>query len=398
MLILLNLLAIVIILLIPYLLSADRKKIKYQSIAYMLISQVLITLFMFKTTIGKTIINFISSIFTALINFGLEGVSFVFGGITESPFVFFFNVLLIIIFFSAILGILNFFGILPWIIRIIGAGVSAITRLPRLESFNASASMVFGQSEVFLAIKDHLNDLEKSRLYTISASAMSSVSASIMGSYMTMVPPQYVLAAVPLNMFSGLIIATILMPSDVKKEDDTIQLKNVQQRGNFFEVLSDSILDGAKIAVIVAAMLIGYIALMAAVNGIISNVGNAVGFNTSLQELLGFLFAPFAILLGIPIGESVQAGAIMGTKLVLNEFVAMTQLQGVLPNLSERTIGIVSTFLISFANFSSIGIIAGSVKALNDRQAKVISEFGFKLLLGATLASLLSAAMVGLFL
>lgn len=398
MLILLNLLAIIIILLIPFLLSFDRKKIKYHSIAYMLISQVLITLFMFKTTVGKTIINFISSIFTVLINFGLEGVSFVFGGITDSPFVFFFNVLLIIIFFSAILGILNFFGILPWIIRIIGSGVSAITRLPRLESFNASASMVFGQSEVFLAIKDHLNDLEKSRLYTISASAMSSVSASIMGSYMTMVPPQYVLAAVPLNMFSGLIIATILMPSDVKKEEDTIHLKNVQQRGNFFEVLSDSILDGAKIAVIVAAMLIGYIALMAAVNGIISNVGNAVGFNTSLQELLGFLFAPFAILLGIPIGESVQAGAIMGTKLVLNEFVAMTQLQEVLPNLSERTIGIVSTFLISFANFSSIGIIAGSVKALNDRQAKVISEFGFKLLLGATLASLLSAAMVGLFL
>ena len=96
--------------------------------------------------------------------------------------------------------------------------------------------MVFGQSEVFLAIKDHLDDLDKARLYTISASAMSSVSASIMGSYMTMVPAQYVLAAIPLNMLSGLIIATILMPSDVKKDDDTINLKNVQERGNFFEV------------------------------------------------------------------------------------------------------------------------------------------------------------------
>ncbi|MBM7660244.1 CNT family concentrative nucleoside transporter/nucleoside transport protein [Bacillus mesophilus] len=398
MLLLLNLLAIIIILLIPYLLSSDRKMIKYHSIVYMLIAQVLITLFMFKTTVGRMIINFISSIFEVLINFGLEGVSFVFGGITDSPFVFFFNVLLIIIFFSAMLGILNFLGILPWVIRIVGSGVSAITRLPKLESFNASASMVFGQSEVFLAIKDHLDDLDKARLYTISASAMSSVSASIMGSYMTMVPAQYVLAAIPLNMLSGLIIATILMPSEVKKDDDTINLKNVQERGNFFEVLSDSIMDGAKIAVIVAAMLIGYIALMSAVNSIITFIGSGVGIDTSLQEILGFLFSPFAILLGIPVAESVVAGSIMGTKLVLNEFVAMTQLQEVVPDLSERTIGIISTFLISFANFSSIGIIAGSVKALNERQSKVISEFGFKLLLGATLASLLSAAMVGLFL
>jgi CNT family concentrative nucleoside transporter/nucleoside transport protein len=394
----LNLLAIVIILLIPYLLSAKRKEINFLSIALMLVLQVLITIFMFRTTIGRSVINFISSIFEVLIGFGLEGVSFVFGGMTDAPFVFFFNVLLIIIFFSALLGVLNFLGILPWVIQIIGTGVSKITRLPKLESFNASASMVFGQSEVFLAIKDHLGELNKARLYTISASAMSSVSASIMGSYMTMVPPQYVLAAIPLNMFSGLIIATILMPNKVKKEEDKIHLKTVGGRGNFFEVLSDSIMDGAKIAVIVSAMLIGYIALMEMLNYILSYVGNALGIQTSLQELLGYLFAPFAILLGIPISESVQAGSIMGTKLVLNEFVAMLQLQEVQSNLSERTIGIISTFLISFANFSSIGIIAGSVKALNDRQAKVISEFGFKLLFGATLASLLSAAMVGLFL
>ncbi len=398
MILLLNILAIVIILLIPYLLSSNRKQIKYRSVIIMLVIQILITLFMFKTTIGRSIINFISSIFDMLIRFGLEGVAFVFGGVTEAPFVFFFNVLLIIIFFSALLGILNYLRILPWIIRIIGTGVSKITQLPKLESFNASASMVFGQSEVFLAIKDHLADLNKARLYTVSASAMSSVSASIIGSYMTMVPPQYVLAAIPLNMFSGLIIATLLMPNHVDKKDDHIHVKGTERRGNFFEILSDSILDGAKIAVIVASMLIGYIALMEMINYIISAAGQAFGFQTSLQELLGFIFAPFAILLGIPVGESVQAGAIMGTKLVLNEFVALLQLQEVIPNLSERTIGITSTFLISFANFSSIGIIAGSVKALNDKQSKVISEFGFKLLLGATLASLLSAAMVGLFL
>lgn len=398
MLLLLNIFAILLILGIPYLLSINRKKVKYMSVVYMLISQIIITLFMFRTDIGRQIINFISSIFETLISFGLEGVNFVFGGITESPFVFFFNVLLIIIFFSAMLGILNHLGILPWIIQIVGTGVSIITRLPKLESFNASASMVFGQSEVFLAIKNQLDDLSRERLYTVSASAMSSVSASIMGSYMLMVPPQYVIAAIPLNMFSGLIIATLLMPSDVKKEEDTIQIKNIGEKRNFFDVLSDSIMDGAKIAVIVAAMLIGYIALMAAINAIITSVGGFVGIDTSLEEILGFVFAPFAILLGIPVSESVQAGSIMGTKIVLNEFVAMTQLQEGMGSFSERTIGIVSTFLISFANFSSIGIIAGSVKALNDRQAKVISGFGFKLLFGSVFASLLTAAIVGLFL
>ncbi len=393
----LGMIGVAAILGLSLLLSNNRKDINYKSIGLMIVSQLIITLFMFKTTVGKAIVDYVTLVFDKLIGFGLAGVQFVFGGLTESDSVFFFNVLLIIIFFSAVIGVLNYIKVLPFIIRIVGAVVSKITMMPKLESFNASAAMVFGQSEVFLAIKDQLPGLSRQRLYTISASAMGSVSASIMGAYLTMLPPQYVLAAIPLNMFSALIIASILMPVKVPKEEDVIHIHVEEEKTSFFEMLSNAILDGAKIAIIVGAMLVGYIALMEFVNYIVMAFGELFGLTITLQEILGFVFAPFALLLGIPMSEVIDAGGIMATKVVLNEFVAMTQFQPMIENFSERTVAVVSTFLISFANFSSIGIIAGSVKALNDKQSKIIASFGLKLLLGATLASLLSAAIVGFF-
>ena len=136
-------------------------------------------------------------------------------------------------------------------------------------------------------------------------------------------------------------------------------------------------------------MLIGFVALMAGVNSLFDMI-----FGISFQAIMGFVFAPFAILMGIPVSESVTAGGIMATKLVTNEFVAMLSLNEVASNLSERSIGIISVFLVSFANFSSIGIISGAVKGLNEKQGNVVARFGLKLLYGATLVSVLSAVIV----
>lgn len=164
-----------------------------------------------------------------------------------------------------------------------------------------------------------------------------------------------------------------------------------EEKQSFFEVLGEYILDGFKVAVVVAAMLIGFVAIIALVNGIF----NAV-FGISFQGILGYVFAPFAFLVGIPWNEAVNAGSIMATKMVSNEFVAMTSLTQNGFHFSGRTTAIVSVFLVSFANFSSIGIIAGAVKGLNEKQGNVVARFGLKLLYGATLVSFLSAAIVGL--
>lgn len=156
-------------------------------------------------------------------------------------------------------------------------------------------------------------------------------------------------------------------------------------------MLGEYILAGFKVALIVAAMLIGFIALIAGINAVFD-----MAFGISFQECLGYVFYPFAWIIGIPSDEALKVGSIMATKLVSNEFVAMQSLQEIAGQLSERSKGILSVFLVSFANFSSIGIVAGAIKGLNEKQGNTVARFGLKLLFGSTLVSFLSAAITGL--
>lgn len=392
--ILLGILAIIVVLGLAFLMSNDKKNINYRGIVVMLVAQLLTTWFMFATEIGQNIINAISAGFNKLIEFGTVGINFILGGVarTEGGTIFFFDVLLLIIFFSTILSVLTYLKILPPIIKYLGGFISKITGLPKVESFNAVNSIFFGQSEALLAIKSQFHHLDKNRLYIVSASAMGSVSASIVGAYLQMLPPEYVLVALPLNMFSALMVASVIAPVKVPKEEDHVDIQNVTNDKSIFEAMGNGALDGGKIALIVAAMLVAFIASLELVNWIIAFSG------FTLQELLGYVLAPLGLLMGIAPSEVIEAGGIMGTKIVTNEFVAMLEFQQILDQMSEKTIGIVTVFLTSFANFSSIGIIAGTVQAIDNKKAIQVSGFGLKLLVGATLASILSATVVGLFL
>ncbi|WP_420805604.1 NupC/NupG family nucleoside CNT transporter [Pontibacillus yanchengensis] len=397
-----GLLAIILVLGIGFLMSNDRKNINYTGIGVMLVFQLITTWFVFNTPIGQWIIGTISAGFTNLINYGKEGVAFVLPNVANvgedgsSASVFFLDVLLIIIFFATILSVLTYLRILPLIIKYIGMFISWITGLPKVESFNAVNSMFFGQSEALIAIKSQFHHLNDNRLYIVSASAMGSVSASIVGAYLGMLPDEFVLVAIPLNMFSALILGSLIAPVKVKREEDRVDVKDVSGAKSFFEAMGNGALDGGKIALIVAAMLIAFIASLELVNGIIAFFFNGV----TLQTILGYVLAPIAFLMGIPSGELVQAGSLMGTKVVTNEFVAMLELQSLIndASLSDKTVGIVSVFLTSFANFSSIGIIAGTVQGIDPDKGASVSKFGLKLLIGATLGSILSATIAGLFL
>ena len=393
--ILLGLLAIIVVLGLAYLMSNDKKGINYKGIGIMLVLQLLITWFMFSTQIGQNIINGISAGFNKLIEFGSNGINFVVGGfMIEEGGVFFFNVLLLIIFFATILSVLTYLKILPTIIKFVGGIISKITGLPKVESFNAVNSIFFGQSEALIAIRTQFHHLTANRLYIVSASAMGSVSASIVGAYIQMLPPEYVLVALPLNMFSAVMVASVIAPVNVPKEEDRVDITDVTSDKSIFEAMGNGALEGGKIALIVAAMLIAFIASLDLVNWLIQLVFAGV----TLQEILGYIIAPIGMLMGIAPGEVLEAGAVMGTKIVTNEFVAMLEFQPMLESMSEKTIGIVTVFLTSFANFSSIGIIAGTVKGIDSDKAVSVSGFGMKLLIGATLASILSATVVGLFL
>jgi nucleoside transport protein len=380
---------------LAFLASNNRKQIKYKPILYMLIVQFIIAFGLLHSKIGIIFVGIVAKTFDRLMAMGMEGVNFVFKGIeNKGEFTFFLHVLLPIVFISVLIGILNYLKILPFIIKYTGLGLSKLNGMGKLENYLAVSSAVLGQSEVFLTTKEQLGMVSNKRLYTLCTSAMSAVSMSIIGSYMTMLPPKYVVVAIFLNILSALIIANIINPYELDKKEDFVVGKSKMETGvGFFDVVGESIMDGFKVAVIVAAMLIGFIALMALINAIFSAI-----FHITFQTLLGYIFAPVAFLMGVPFNEAVKAGSIMATKIVTNEFVAMINLKAIAVGLSAKTIGILSVFLISFANFGSIGIIIGSVKALNEQRGNEVARFGMKLLYGSTLASILSATIAGFFL
>ncbi|QQF63058.1 nucleoside permease NupC [Bacillus mojavensis] len=388
---LIGIIGLIVFLGLAWIASSGKKRIKIRPIIVMLILQFILGYILLNTEIGNFLVGGFAQGFSYLLGYAAEGINFVFGGLVNADqSTFFMNVLLPIVFISALIGILQKWKILPFIIKYIGLALSKINGMGRLESYNAVASAILGQSEVFISLKKELGLLSQQRLYTLCASAMSTVSMSIVGAYMTMLKPEYVVTALVLNLFGGFIIASIINPYEVAKDEDMLRVEN-EEKQSFFEVLGEYILDGFKVAVVVAAMLIGFVAIIALINGIF----NAV-LGISFQDLLGYVFAPFAFLVGIPWNEAVNAGSIMATKMVSNEFVAMTSLSQNGFHFSGRTTAIVSVFLVSFANFSSIGIIAGAVKGLNEKQGNVVARFGLKLLYGATLVSFLTAAVVGL--
>ncbi|HCY7686227.1 TPA: NupC/NupG family nucleoside CNT transporter [Staphylococcus aureus] len=401
--ILIGIIGIIFFLALAFLFSSDRKNIRWKYVGILLAIQLIFAFILLKTTMGIKVIGGISNGFNYLLLKAADGVNFVFGGIQyidpkQPPF--FFSVLLPIVFISAIIGILQYTKILPLIINVLGFLISKINGMGRLESYNAVAAAILGQSEVFISIKKQLPYIPKQRLYTLTASAMSTVSASIIGAYFTLIEPKYVVTAVVLNLFGGFIIASIINPYKVNEEDDKLLVEETEERPqSFFEMLGEYILDGFKVAVIVGAMLIGYIAIIALLNGIVSNIFSTVSggaISWDFQTLIGFVFAPFAFLVGVPWQDAVQAGSVMATKLLSNEFVAMQAL-GKLSDLSEHAKGVTSVFLVSFANFSSIGIISGAIKSLNDKKGDTVARFGLKLLFGATLVSFISAAIAGFF-
>lgn len=388
---LLAILGLLVVLGLSYVASNNRKNIRYKPLLIMVVLQVILAFTLLNTAAGAVLIKGFSSMFEKLLGFAHTGIEFVFGGLlNEGQFSFFLSVLLPIVFISALIGILQYLKVLPFIVKYIGLVLSKINGMGKLESYNAVASAILGQSEVFISVKKQIGLLPKQRLYTLCASAMSTVSMSIVGSYMQILDPKYVVTALVLNLFGGFIIASILNPYKVAEEDDILQVQE-EEKQTFFEVLGEYIIDGFKVAIIVAAMLIGFIALIALVNGLFSGI-----FGISFQQILGYIFAPFAFIMGVPWKDAVDAGSIMATKMVSNEFVAMLELENY-PNLSARAVGIVSVFLVSFANFSSIGIISGAVKGLHEKQGNVVARFGMKLLYGATLVSVLSAIIAGLF-
>lgn len=262
-------LAIVVVAILALLVSHNRKQIRIRYVIQLLVIEVLLAWFFLNSDIGLGFVKGFSEMFEKLLGFANEGTNFVFGNMNDKGLAFFFlKVLCPIVFISALIGILQHIRILPIVIRAIGTVLSKINGMGKLESFNAVSSLILGQSENFIAYKDILGKMSRNRMYTMAATAMSTVSMSIVGAYMTMLQPKYVVAALVLNMFSTFIVLSLINPYRVEESEENLQMSNLHEGQSFFEMLGEYILAGFKVAIIVAAMLIGFIALISALNAL----------------------------------------------------------------------------------------------------------------------------------
>ena len=400
--IVMGIVGILFIMFLAWIASSNRKLAfkKWKNIILLVALQLFFAFLFLNTTWGQTFIGWLAGVFDQLLGFAREGGLFVFGALMtddagEATDVFLFNVFVPIIFISAIIGILSYTRILPLIIRGLGILMTRITGMPYIESYNGAASMFLGQSEVFVSLKNQLPKMTTQRLYTLAAQAMSSISLSIVGAFFTMLEPQFVLIAIVLNLFGIYIIVHVINPYEEEIIDDGAEISTNPEKGkSFFQVLGDYIIDGGKIVLIVGAMLIGFIALITLLNELFLLIP---GSSLTFQDILGYIFMPIAFMIGIPWDEAQIAGSLMATKLITNEFVAIIEFQPIAEEVSRKTQAMLSVFMISFANFGSIGIIAGSVKGLHNESGDKVARFGLKLVYGASLVSLLTATIVGFF-
>ncbi|QFG00692.1 NupC/NupG family nucleoside CNT transporter [Psychrobacillus glaciei] len=392
---LLNLLGVFVVMGVVFLCSPNKKAVKWRPIVSLIIVELLITWFMLGTTIGSWVINKIGSFFTWLISCANEGIGFVFPTAMANETVdFFFSALLPIIFIVTFFDILSYFGILTWIIDKGGWVISKVSRLPKLESFFSIQMMFLGNTEALAVIRDQLSVLKDNRLLTFGIMSMSSISGSILGAYLSMVPAEYVFSAIPLNCLNALILVSILNPIHVKKEEDIIYVPPKSEKKDFFSTISNSMLVGMNMVIVILAMVIGYVALTAGLNGVLGVIVHGL----TIQKIFSFIFSPFAFLLGLTGHDAMYVAQLMGIKLATNEFVAMMDLKNNLDTLPPHTIAVATTFLTSFANFSTVGMIYGTYNSvLSKDKAAIIGKNVWKLLVSGIAVSLLSAMIVGLF-
>ncbi len=392
---LLNVLGVLVVLGLIYLCSPNKRKVKWKSILTLLIVELLMTWFMLSTKIGTWIINQIASFFTWLIACANEGISFVFPSVMANEQVdFFFSALMPIIFIVTFFDILTYFGILTWLIDKVGWIISKVSGLPKLESFFSIQMMFLGNTEALAVLRYQLAALREQRLLTFGIMSMSSISGSIIGAYLSMVPATYVFAAIPLNCLNALLIANMLNPVDVSKEEDIVYVPAKHERKDFFSTISNSMLVGIRMVIVITAMVIGYVALTASINGILGFVVEGL----SVQKIFSVVFSPFAYLLGLSGKDAMYVAQLMGIKLATNEFVAMLDLKDKISGLAPHTVAVAVTFLTSFANFSTVGMIYGTFNSiLSEEKSHIIGRNFWKLLVSGMAVSLLSAMVVGLF-
>ena len=408
MFLLINIIGLLVFLGIAVLFSRDRKHIQWKSILILVLLNVFLAWFFVYFQIGRSIVEGLAAAIAWVIQSAHTGTGFAFSSFTSGKQMdmavsALFPILLVVPLFD----ILMYFNILPKIIGGIGFVLAKITRQPKFESFFGIEMMFLGNTEALAVSNEQLKRMNEMRVLTVAMMSMSSISGAIVGAYVQMIPGELVLTAIPLNIINAIIVASILNPVTVEEKEDIIYSINNDEkieRQPFFSFLGDSVLNAGKLVLIIIAFVISFVALAdfldRFINLITGLVGSWMGMKGSfgLNQILGVFMYPFALLLGLPWGEAWRVAQQMSKKIVTNEFVVMGEITKVIDTYSAHRRAVISTFLVSFANFSTIGMIVGTLKGIVDKKTSdFVSKYVPMMLLSGILVSLLTAAFVGLF-
>ncbi|UJF26589.1 NupC/NupG family nucleoside CNT transporter [Planococcus sp. 107-1] len=394
---------IFVVLGIAFLLSSGKKSIKPRTIIGGLAIQILFAFMVLEWDLGRKALLGLSNLVQNVINYAGEGISFVFGPAADTTnfgFVFAFQVLTIIIFFSSLISVLYYLGIMQVIIKLLGGALSKLLGTSKAESISAAANIFVGQTEAPLVVRPFIAGMTKSELFAVMTGGLASVAGSTLAGYALLgVPLEYLLAASFMAAPAGLIMAKMMIPEteDVSEREDIVMEKD-KTSVNVVDAAARGASDGLQLALNVGAMLLAFIALIALLNGVLGGIGGWFGAdNLTIQSILGVIFAPLAWAIGVPWAEAVQAGSFIGQKLVLNEFVAYTAFAPEIADLSPKTVIVVSFALCGFANLSSLAILLGGLGAMAPSRRPDIARLGIRAVAAGMLASLLSAAIAGMF-
>ncbi len=397
-----SLLGVVAILFTAWLLSTNRKNIQFRTVSLAFLLQVGFALLVLYVPMGKEVLNSVTGAVSNLINYGQEGIGFLFGGLANGSvgFVFAINVLGIIIFFSALISGLYHIGLMPKVINLIGGGLQKLLGTGRAESLSATANIFVGMIEAPLVVKPYLKHMSDSQFFAVMTCGLASVAGGTLVGYASLgVNLNYLIAAAFMSAPAGLLMAKILVPeTEAQSQQVANEEVEIPKATNVVEAVADGAMSGFRIAVAVGATLLAFISVIALLNGLLGWVGGLFGLPLSFELILGYLFAPVAWLVGIPWSEAMTAGSLIGNKIVVNEFVAFIQLMDVKDSLSEHSQAIVTFALCGFANISTMAVLIGGLGSLVPERRSFISQYGFRAISAGVLANLMSAALAGVIL
>ncbi|AAP95773.1 nucleoside transporter NupC [[Haemophilus] ducreyi] len=409
-----SILGIVVLLLIAFALSNNRKAISLRTVFGALFLQIGIGAIILYWETGRQALLAIAEGVSKVISYGNDGINFLFGGLVSDKmfevfggggFVFALKVLPPIIFFSSLISVLYYLGIMQMVIRILGGALQKLLGTSKPESMSAAANIFVGQTEAPLLVRPYIKSMTNSELFAVMSGGLASVAGVVMIGYAGMgVPLPYLIAASFMAAPGGLLFAKILHPQLETFKDELSADDMDDKPANVIEAAAVGAFSGMQLAMNVGAMLLAFIALIALFNGFVGWIGALAGFEgLTLQMLFGYIFQPLAWLIGVPWGGEAQiAGSLIGQKLIVNEFVAYADFVNYLKPeagvaLSPKTIAIITFSLCGFANLSSIAILIGGLGGMAPSRRSDVARMGIKAVMAGTLSNLMSAAIAGLF-